>query len=67
MIEFLRRALNAQIVITLLAMLSATALRAFDLVQPEIWRDVINTSLLAFVGGGLVKDGITAIANKGQT
>lgn len=62
--QFLQRVLNAQIVVTLLAMLAATALRGLELIPPEIWRDVVNTALLAFVAGGLVKDGLLAIANK---
>lgn len=64
MIGFLQRVLNAQIVVTLLAMLAATVLRGLELIPAEIWRDVINTALLAFVAGGLVKDGLLAIANK---
>ncbi len=67
MIDFLHRVLNAQIVVTLLAMLAATVLRALQLIPPEIWRDVINTALLAFVAGGLLKDGLTAIANRSST
>jgi len=63
-IGFLQRVLNAQIVVTLLAMLAATVLRGLELIPAEIWRDVINTALLAFVAGGLVKDGLLAIANK---
>lgn len=62
--QFLQRVLNAQIVVTMLAMLAATALRGLKLVPPEVWADVVNTALLAFVGGGLLKDGLTAIANK---
>lgn len=65
--QFLQRVLNAQIVITALAMLAATALRALELVPPDVWADVVNTALLAFVGGGFLKDGLTAMANKGSS
>lgn len=64
--DFLRRVLNAQIVVTLLAMLAATVLRSMELIPADIWRDVTNTALLAFVGGGLLKDGLTAVANRSE-
>lgn len=67
MSDFLQRVLNAQIVVTLLAMLAATVLRSLGLVPADVWADVVNTALMAFVGGGLLKDGLTAIANRSST
>ncbi len=67
MIGFLQRVLNAQIVVTLLAMLAATVLRSLELVPADVWSDVVNTALLAFVGGGFFKDGLMAIANRSST
>jgi len=64
--EFLNRVLNAQLTVTLLAGLAATILRVQDLIPPDTWRDVTNTGLLAFVGGGLLKEGLVALANKGS-
>ena len=65
--DFLHRVLNAQLTVTLLAGLAATILRTNDLIPADTWRDVINTGLLAFVGGGLLKEGLVALANKGST
>ena len=65
--EFLNRVLNAQLTVTLLAGLAATILRVLDLIPPDTWRDVVNAGLLAFVGGGLLKEGLVALANKGNT
>lgn len=67
MIDFLERVLNAQLAVTLLAGLSATVLRSVDLIPPETWRDVVNTALMVFVGGGFLKEGLTAFVNKGES
>lgn len=64
MIAFLERVLNAQLAVVLLAGLSATALRINNLIPPEIWKDVVNTAVYLFVGGGLLKEGITSFAKK---
>ena len=65
--EFLNRVLTTQLVVTLLAALQATVLRSFELIPAEVWGDVINTCLLTFVGGGLLKDGLLAVVNKVTT
>lgn len=65
MIEFLQRVLNAQLAVTLLAGAAATALRSHDLIPAEVWKDVVNTALTMFVGGGLLKEAATAFANRG--
>lgn len=44
MSDFLQRVLNAQIVVTLLAMLAATVLRSLGLVPADVWADVVNTA-----------------------
>lgn len=62
--EFLKRVLNAQLAVTLLAWLSATVLRLEDKIPPDVWKDVINSCLLFFVGGGLLKDGFTSYVNR---
>jgi hypothetical protein len=62
--EFLKRVLNAQLLVVLLAGVSATALRMSDLIPPEIWKDVVNTAVYLFVGGGLLKEGITSFSKK---
>lgn len=64
--DFLKRVLNAQLAVVLLAGTAATFLRVQDLIPPEVWKDVVNTCLMVFVGGGLLKEGLSAFANKGQ-
>lgn len=66
MTDFLKRVLNAQLAVTLLAGTAATFLRVDDMIPPEVWKDVVNTCLLMFVGGGLLKEGMSAFAQKGQ-
>ena len=65
--DFLHRVLNAQLTVTLLAGLAATILRTNHLIPADTSRAVIYTGLLAFVGGGLLKEGLVALANKGST
>lgn len=67
MIDLLKSALKAQTVMTLLAVVLASALLAARLISPSEWRDVINASLLYFVGGGLLKEGAVAFAGRTQT
>lgn len=62
--DFLKRVLNAQLSVTLLAGVAATVLRWENSIPPEVWKDVINTCLLSFVGGGLLKDGLLALAQR---
>jgi hypothetical protein len=64
--DFLKRVLNAQLAVVLLAGTAATFLRVQDLVPAEVWKDVVNTCLMVFVGGGLLKEGLSAFAQKGQ-
>jgi hypothetical protein len=63
MVELLKSALKAQTVIAVLALVLATLMLWMKLVSPTEWRDVVNAVLLYFVGGGLLKDGLTAVAN----
>ncbi len=62
--DFLKRVLNAQLSVTLLVWLSATILRVDGKIPPDVWKDVINSCLLFFVGGGLLKEGLTAFINR---
>lgn len=64
--DFLKRVLNAQLAVVLLAGTAATFLRVQDLIPPEVLKDVVNTCLMVFVGGGLLKEGLSAFAQKGQ-
>lgn len=66
MLDFLTRVLNAQLAVVLLAGIAATLLRVQDLIPAEVWKDVINTCLMVFVGGGLLKEGLTSFASRGQ-
>lgn len=64
MIEFLQRVLNAQIVVTLLAMILPSAMRAANLIPPDTWERAFIAASVTFIGGGMLKDGLLAIANK---
>jgi hypothetical protein len=63
-IDLLARVLNAQIVITLLAMVLPSAMRWVDLIPAEVWERVFTAAAVTFVGGGLLKDAIAAFAKK---
>lgn len=64
MLNLLERALNAQLVVSLLVILLASIFVGFKSIPPETWKDVVNTVVLAFVGGGLVKEGLAQIGNR---
>jgi len=61
--DLLKRILNAQLLVTLLAGLSATILRVHDLVPAEVWKDVIQTCLTMFVGGNILKEAVASISS----
>ena len=67
LMDFFKRVLNAQLSVTLLAGIAATLLRWENSIPPEVWKDVINTCLLSFVGGGFLKDGLLALAQRPTT
>lgn len=67
MIDFLKRVLNAQLVVVLLSGAAACALRVDGLISGAECADVLKTCLWAFVGGTLVREGAVAFAGKGQT
>lgn len=65
MLDFLKRVLNAQIVVTLIAMLLPSALLSSGLITAEIWKDVFLGSFTVFVAGGFLKEGVSLFAPKG--
>lgn len=65
MLDLLTRMLNAQIVITLLGMAVSTWLRYGSLIDQGTWERVFLGCIGLFVGGNLLKEGVTAYAQKG--
>ena len=63
--DFLKRALNAQLFVVLLAIVAACGLRIGDLLTGAECVDVLKTCLWAFVGGTLLREGAVAFAAKG--
>lgn len=64
MVDLLFRVLNAQIVVTLLGMLIPTFMRWGDLIPAATWESVFTAAVVTFVGGGLLKEGLSAFAKK---
>lgn len=67
MMDFLNRVLNAQIVMTLLGLFTPTALLASGLIPAASWESVFMGCFTVFVGGGFLKEGLTAFANRSAT
>lgn len=65
MIDFLKRALNAQLFVVLLAIAAACGLRVGSLISGAECVDVLKTCLWAFVGGTMLREGAVALAGKG--
>lgn len=66
MLDFLKRVLNAQIVLTIAGMLLPSIMLNVGLIPAEIWKDVFLGCFTVFVAGGFLKEGLTAFAARGQ-
>lgn len=64
MLSFLQKILNAQIIMTLLAMGVSTFLLVEKLLSEVFWVQVFLGSYGLFVGGGFLKEGWTAFLDK---
>ena len=67
MLDFLNRVLNAQIVMTLFGLATPTALLAVGLIPAASWVSVFTGCFTVFVGGGFLKEGLLAFANRSST
>lgn len=67
MTDFLKRVLNAQIVMSLLAGAAAIALRVDGLVSGAECVDVLKTCLWSIAIGAVLRDGVGALASKAAT
>lgn len=64
MVDLLFRVLNAQIVVTLLGLFLPSLMRWTELIPADVWERVFTAALVTFVGGGLLKEGLSAFAKK---
>lgn len=65
MIDLLKRMIDTQAVLVVLAGLAAIALRVGDLVSGAECVDVFKTGLWTFAAGTVLREGIGALASKG--
>lgn len=62
MVDYMRRLINIYLLTVLLAGSVATWLRFEGLVTGGEWVEVIRAALTLFVGGGFLREGLTAFA-----
>lgn len=63
-LEFLRDVLDAQKAVAILTILIAVGMLIWGPGTPDLWAKLIEATMVTFVGGGFLRDAVTAIANK---
>lgn len=63
-VEFLKDVLDAQVTVTILALIISTILVLAGIGDPSLWKDLMETTVTVFVGGGFLRDAATSLANR---